>query len=111
MGDVGYMRLRRVPLLDLPKEGFTQQEWDELTILQWQTKSLVAEGKEPPLWVCGEEARSAGGFGDIPRDRAFRRHSGLGRRPEAESGPHTEIKLSTEDGGSLQSGIAEDHQQ
>jgi hypothetical protein len=60
------MRLRRVPLLDLPKEGFTQQEWDELTILQWQAKSLVAEGKEPPLWVCGEEARSAGGRGHPP---------------------------------------------
>lgn len=66
MGDVGYMRLRRVPLLELPKEDFTQQEWNELEILQWQTKSLVAEGKEPPLWICGEQARAAGAFGDIP---------------------------------------------
>jgi pimeloyl-ACP methyl ester carboxylesterase len=66
MGEIGYMRLRRVPLLELPKEGFTQQEWNELKILQWQTKSLVAEGKEPPLWICGEQARAAGAFGDIP---------------------------------------------
>jgi hypothetical protein len=66
MGDVGYMRLRRVPLLELPKERFSQQEWNELEILQWQTKSLVAEGKEPPLWICGEQARAAGAFGDIP---------------------------------------------
>lgn len=66
MGDAGYMRLKRAPFLQLPKEGFTQQEWNELTILQWQTKSLVAEGKEPPLWICGEQARAAGAFGDIP---------------------------------------------
>ena len=66
MGDVGYMRLKRQPLLELPKERFNQQEWNELTILQWQTKSLVAEGKEPPLWVCGEQARAAGAFGEIP---------------------------------------------
>jgi pimeloyl-ACP methyl ester carboxylesterase len=66
MGEVGYMRLRRMPLLELPKEGFTQQEWNELEILQWQTKSLVAEGKEPPLWICGEQARAAGALGDIP---------------------------------------------
>lgn len=66
MGVVGYMRLKRQPMIQVPKESFTQQEWNELTILQWQTKSLVAEGKEPPLWVCGEQARTAGSFGNIP---------------------------------------------
>jgi hypothetical protein len=54
------MRLMRQPILELPKEGFSQQEWNVLAILQWQTKSLVAEGKEPPLWICGEQARAAG---------------------------------------------------
>jgi hypothetical protein len=27
---------------------------------------LVASGKEPPLWICGEQARAVGRFGDIP---------------------------------------------
>ena len=66
MGDIGYMRLKRQPFMKLPKQRFAQLEWNELMILQWQTKSLVAEGKEQPLWVCGEQARTAGSFGSIP---------------------------------------------
>ena len=65
MGDVGFMRLMKSDP-GIPAGGFNQQEWDALAILQWQTKALVASGKEPPLWICGEQARSAGQFGDIP---------------------------------------------
>ena len=65
MGDVGFIRLTR-PDSGTPRGGFAQQEWNELTIFRWQTKSLVAEGKEPPAWICGEQARAAGAFGDIP---------------------------------------------
>jgi pimeloyl-ACP methyl ester carboxylesterase len=64
-GDVGLMRLME-PDPGRPSGGFTQQEWNTLSILRWQTKSLVAEGKEPPLWICGEQARAAGAFGNIP---------------------------------------------
>jgi pimeloyl-ACP methyl ester carboxylesterase len=34
--------------------------------LRLQPKSVVASGKEPPLWVSGELARASGTFGDIP---------------------------------------------
>jgi hypothetical protein len=65
MGDVGFMRLMKSDP-GVPAGGFSQQEWNILAILQWQTKALVASGKEPPLWICGEQARAAGRFGDIP---------------------------------------------
>ena len=65
MGDVGFMRLMKSDP-GVPAGGFSQQEWNTLAILQWQTKALVASGKEPPLWICGEQARAAGRFGDIP---------------------------------------------
>jgi pimeloyl-ACP methyl ester carboxylesterase len=65
MGDIGFMRLVK-PDPGSPAWGFTQKEWNTLAILRFQTKSLVAEGKEPPLWICGEQARAAGSFGSIP---------------------------------------------
>lgn len=65
MGDVGFMRLMKSDP-GVPAGGLSQQEWNTLAILQWQTKALVASGKEPPLWICGEQARAAGQFGDIP---------------------------------------------
>jgi pimeloyl-ACP methyl ester carboxylesterase len=65
MGGVGFMRLIK-PDSGSPTGGFTDEEWRTLSILKWQTKSLVAEGKEPPNWINGEQARAAGAFGDIP---------------------------------------------
>ena len=65
MGDVGIFRLIRSDA-GTPAVGFSQQEWNTLSTLQSQTKSLVAQGKEPPLWICGEQARSAGGFSNTP---------------------------------------------
>jgi pimeloyl-ACP methyl ester carboxylesterase len=65
MGDVGFLRLMW-PGPGAPAKGFTQQEWNTLAILRRQTKAFVANGKEPPVWICGEQARAAGAFGDIP---------------------------------------------
>ena len=65
MGEVGFMRLM-MPGPGSPSGGFSQDEWNRLSILRRQTKTLVAEGKEPPLWICGEQARAAGAFGNIP---------------------------------------------
>jgi pimeloyl-ACP methyl ester carboxylesterase len=65
MGTFGFIRLTR-PHAGSPIGGFTQQQWQTLTILRWQTKELVANGKEPPMWICGEQARAAGAFGSIP---------------------------------------------
>jgi pimeloyl-ACP methyl ester carboxylesterase len=65
MGDVGFMRLMKSDP-GVPAGGFSQHEWNTLALLQWQTNALVASGKEPPLWICGEQARAAGRFGDIP---------------------------------------------
>ncbi len=49
-----------------PPVGWTPREWSTRAALRLQPKSVVASGKEPPLWVNGELARASGAFGHIP---------------------------------------------
>jgi pimeloyl-ACP methyl ester carboxylesterase len=64
-GAVGLIRWSR-PAPGPCSRGYSPQECETLHVLWWQPKSLLAQGKEPPLWVSGELARKAGGFGEMP---------------------------------------------
>jgi pimeloyl-ACP methyl ester carboxylesterase len=65
LGAIGFARLMR-PALPPPAPGWMTRDWSILVRLRRQTKSRVAAGQEPPLWISGELARAAGAFGDIP---------------------------------------------
>ncbi len=49
-----------------PQGGLTSREWETASALLRQNKTVAARIGEPPMWVSGELARAAGGFGDIP---------------------------------------------
>ena len=65
LGSIGFFRLMAGDP-GSPPHGFTEREWSSLAAMRMQTKSMVASGKEPPLWMSGELARRSGRFGDIP---------------------------------------------
>jgi len=67
MGTIGLLRLVSRDPGPVPSgSGLSAQEWTILDTLRRQTKSLVATGKEPPLWISGELARASGNFGNAP---------------------------------------------
>lgn len=49
-----------------PRGGLTESEWITARALLSQTKTVAARISEPPVWISGELARAAGGFGDLP---------------------------------------------
>ncbi|MBV8811356.1 MAG: alpha/beta fold hydrolase, partial [Acidobacteriaceae bacterium] len=67
MGGLGLLRLASRNSGPVPSaSGLSVREWATVAALRLQTKSLVATGKEPPLWIGGELARASGGFGNVP---------------------------------------------
>jgi pimeloyl-ACP methyl ester carboxylesterase len=67
LGTLGFFRLlARAPTPVPSGSELTAREWATVMMLESQTKSVVATGKEPPLWISGELARASGGFGSIP---------------------------------------------
>jgi pimeloyl-ACP methyl ester carboxylesterase len=64
-GAVGLIRWSR-PAPGPCLRSYSPHECATLHVLWWQPKSLLAQGKEPPLWISGELARKAGNFGEIP---------------------------------------------
>jgi hypothetical protein len=49
-----------------PPRGLTPQEWAAARAMVRQNKTVAARIGEPPMWISGELARRAGGFGDLP---------------------------------------------
>lgn len=66
LNTVGVSRLMHRGAPPPPDHGWSPDDWSTLLALRRQIKSRVAAGQEPPLWVSGELARAAAGFGDLP---------------------------------------------
>ena len=49
-----------------PPRGLSPDEWAAVLTMSGQAKTIPARISEPPMWVSGELARAAGGFGNLP---------------------------------------------
>jgi pimeloyl-ACP methyl ester carboxylesterase len=49
-----------------PPKGMTAREWSTVWAMRQQTKSVVSQPKETPLFMNGELARASGGFDSLP---------------------------------------------
>ena len=49
-----------------PPRGLAPAEWATALAMSGQAKTIPARISEPPIWVSGELARTAGGFGNLP---------------------------------------------
>jgi pimeloyl-ACP methyl ester carboxylesterase len=65
LGFMGVLRLV-APGPGITPAGWTQNEWNTAVAMAWQPGSAVAHIHEPPLWISGELARSAGHLRDLP---------------------------------------------
>jgi hypothetical protein len=65
LGTIGWSRLTADPP-GPPPSSLTPGEWEEAHVMLLQPKTMAARVKEPPIWISGELARAAHGFGDLP---------------------------------------------
>jgi hypothetical protein len=65
LGFSGWSRFAADPL-EPPPPSLTLREWEEAHVMVAQPKTMIARVKEPPIWISGELARAAHGFGDLP---------------------------------------------
>jgi pimeloyl-ACP methyl ester carboxylesterase len=65
LASLGFFRLIAEDPRSAPA-SFTGNEWLTAVTMGGQAKTIPARISEPPLWVSGELARAAGGFGSLP---------------------------------------------
>jgi len=65
LGELGLWRLKRKDL-GPPPSGFTPSEWETLSALLNQPKSVAARVQETPLRASAAQVRAAGDLGDVP---------------------------------------------
>jgi pimeloyl-ACP methyl ester carboxylesterase len=66
LGFLGLLRLIAPSPGVTPNHGWTQAEWNTAIAMAWQPRSAVAHIHEPPLWISGELARTAGDLRHLP---------------------------------------------